>query len=91
MYSNLQNDNATEQSPDGIEWGYSGSGPAELAARLVIAGGVSKDAEVNFSDLYYELKNKLVARIPRSTPLELVTFWSFNLFREGWVGAQLSY
>ena len=32
----------TRHSPDGIEFGYGGSGPAELAARILTATGTPK-------------------------------------------------
>lgn len=48
-------------SPTGFAWGYSGSGPAQLALALLLAAGVEKqDAE----DLYQAFKNAHVSRWP---------------------------
>ena len=77
--SNLPNHNVTEHSPDGIEWGYGGSGPAELSGRILKAAGVPTDAP-NFRDLCLELKNKLVARCPRNPSYDWVTVWTFPTF-----------
>jgi hypothetical protein len=44
-------------SPDGFSWGYSGSGPAQLA--LALAADVLGDAE-KAQDLYQQLKFKLI-------------------------------
>lgn len=51
-------------SPDGFEWGYSGSGPAQLALAL-LADHLSDDAEA--LRLYQEFKSKTVAGFPRES------------------------
>ena len=56
----------TPHSPDGINWGYGGSGPAELAARILTACGVPKTTDY-FYDYYMELKWKLVAKTTTHT------------------------
>jgi hypothetical protein len=48
-------------SPDGFEWGYGGSGPAQLA--LALAADVLGDDERAYS-VYQELKRKLVSILP---------------------------
>ena len=48
-------------SPDGLEWGYSGSGPAQLA--LALAADVLGDDD-RAQDIYQRLKSKLVAGLP---------------------------
>lgn len=48
-------------SPTGLEWGYSGSGPAQLA--LALAADVLGDDD-RAQDIYQRLKSKLVAGLP---------------------------
>jgi hypothetical protein len=48
-------------SPTGPEWGYAGSGPAQLA--LALAADVLGDDEAA-QDVYQRLKFKLVGRLP---------------------------
>lgn len=51
-----------KHSPDGFEWGYGGSGPADLARSIV--GDVLGDR--NPSPNYYQrVKRQLVATLPR--------------------------
>jgi len=50
-----------QHSPTGPEWGYSGSGPAQLA--LALAADVLGDDE-KAQDLYQRLKFKLIGRLP---------------------------
>ena len=47
-------------SPDGFEWGYGGSGPAQLA--LALAADVLDDDEAAL-DIYQRLKFRVVARL----------------------------
>jgi hypothetical protein len=49
-------------SPTGPEWGYSGSGPAQLA--LALAADVLGDDE-RAQDVYQRLKFKLVGGLPK--------------------------
>jgi hypothetical protein len=49
-------------SPTGAEWGYSGSGPAQLA--LALAADVLGDDE-RAQEVYQRLKFKLVGGLPR--------------------------
>jgi Family of unknown function (DUF6166) len=48
-------------SPTGFEWGYSGSGPAQLA--LALAADVLQDDE-KAQDCYQRLKFKLIGGLP---------------------------
>ena len=48
-------------SPTGFEWGYGGSGPAQLA--LALAADVLGDDEVALG-VYQRLKFRVVARLP---------------------------
>jgi hypothetical protein len=48
-------------SPTGLEWGYGGSGPAQLA--LALAADVLGDDDLAES-VYQRLKFKLIARLP---------------------------
>jgi Family of unknown function (DUF6166) len=48
-------------SPTGFEWGYGGSGPAQLA--LALAADVLGDDE-KAQDIYQQLKFKLVGGLP---------------------------
>jgi hypothetical protein len=48
-------------SPDGLEWGYSGSGPAQLA--LALAADVLGDDD-KAQELYQQLKFKVIGRLP---------------------------
>jgi hypothetical protein len=51
-----------KHSPTGFEWGYSGSGPAQLA--LALAADVLGDND-RARDVYQRLKFKLVGGLPR--------------------------
>ena len=50
-------------SPAGFEWGYAGSGPAQLA--LALAADVLVDDEAA-QDIYQRLKGRVVARLPHA-------------------------
>ena len=49
-------------SPDGVEWGYTGSGPAQAA--LGICATVADDATA--LQVYQEVKVRLIATIPQT-------------------------
>lgn len=49
-------------SPTGPEWGYSGSGPAQLA--LALAADALGDDE-RAQDVYQQLKFRVVAKLPK--------------------------
>lgn len=67
-------------SPTGFQWGYAGSGPAQLSLALLLAAGVqTQDAE----DLYQAFKFQHVQRWPNNMDFEL------ELDLQAWVlGAQ---
>ena len=50
-------------SPTGFEWGYGGSGPAQLA--LALAADVLRDDEAALG-LYQRLKFRVVGRLPEA-------------------------
>jgi hypothetical protein len=49
------------QSPDGFNWGYGGSGPAQLALAILLAAGVPRRRAIR---LYQEFKWAIIARLP---------------------------
>jgi hypothetical protein len=49
-------------SPDGVEWGYGGSGPAQLA--LALAADVLGGDDDRAQDVYQRLKFKLIGGLP---------------------------
>ncbi len=53
-------------SPTGFQWGYAGSGPAQLALALLLAAGLPKEEAC---DLYQEFKREFVQHWPNG--------WSF--------------
>lgn len=56
-------------SPTGFEWGYSGSGPAQLA--LALCADVLGSDEMRALRVYQRVKEKLIAPIQAD-------FWSFT-------------
>ena len=48
-------------SPDGFNWGYSGSGPAQLALALMIAF-IGKE---NATKYYQKFKTDVISKLPR--------------------------
>ena len=76
----------TSHSPDGINFGYGGSGPAELAARMLTGSGIPKTT-LWFGDLYSELKWRLVANLPRTPSADAITIWVFTE-ADGWTGSE---
>ncbi len=51
-------------SPDGFNWGYSGSGPAQLALAIVLK-------LTGKSDGYQDFKFKIIANIPTGQDFEI--------------------
>jgi len=49
-------------SPSGFEWGYEGSGPADLALAILLA--VTGDEKLA-DRLYQQFKRDVIARVPR--------------------------
>lgn len=72
-------------SPDGFSWGYSGSGPAQLALailashfRLGIVGGGMDPESLAIADeralaIYQRFKNRVISRLPREQAWTLST------------------
>lgn len=48
-------------SPDGFSWGYSGSGPSQLALALVSDATENDETALKF---YQEFKDRVVSRLP---------------------------
>ena len=55
-------DHVVRHSPDGIEWGYDGAGPADLARSVLLTLTDEPTAE----RLYQGFKAEVVARVPRA-------------------------
>ena len=49
-------------SPDGFNWGYSGSGPAQLALALLLRAGCSHELAVR---LHQQFKHDVIAPLPQ--------------------------
>lgn len=68
-------------SPDGAEWGYAGSGPAQLSLAL-LADVLGDDAA---QDLYQRFKRDVVAGLPRegfTISAEAIEEWAKALENE---------
>lgn len=50
-------------SPDGFNWGYGGSGPAQLALAILLEAGLSKFAAI---ELHQNFKWKVIAEFPQT-------------------------
>jgi hypothetical protein len=61
VYSLNPRHDLRKHSPTGLEWGYSGSGPAQLA--LALAADVLQDDDLA-QEVYQRLKFKLVGTLP---------------------------
>jgi hypothetical protein len=55
-------------SPDGFNWGYGGSGPAQLALALLLAAGVTPRTAVR---LHQTFKWEHIAPLPQHQPFVL--------------------
>lgn len=61
-------------SPTGMEWGYSGSGPADAALNALLVFTDRETAE----RLYQDFKDTFIAHIPNegtTIPAEIVRYW----------------
>lgn len=54
-------------SPDGFNWAYCGSGPAQLSLALLLEEVSKEDAE----RLYQDFKFRVIARLPQEGPWTL--------------------
>lgn len=52
-----------DHSPNGFCWGYSGSGPAQLALALLLHLSQDKDFSVKY---HQQLKSELIAGLPQT-------------------------
>ena len=62
------------RSPDGFNWGYGGSGPAQLALGLLLLFAGQEFAEEHYMDSKWEI----IARLPQADfamPASEVTTW----------------
>lgn len=57
-------------SPTGFAWGYSGSGPAQLALALLLDVLDNDDRAVR---LHQRFKSRVIARLPMDDPWELTS------------------
>lgn len=55
-------------SPDGFNWGYGGSGPAQLALALLLATGMEPKKAVTW---HQRLKTDVVAQLPQNKDFEI--------------------
>lgn len=65
-------------SPDGFAWGYSGSGPAQLALAILLAAGLDKETAQQH---YQKFKAEFIA------PLDQETF-QLEVDVKAWVASQ---
>ena len=63
--SNLPDVTITRSSLTNIGWGYEGSGPMELAKRMIKATSDKTDDEINDGRLYVDLMRSLIQHLPR--------------------------
>lgn len=52
-----------DHSPDGFNWGYAGSGPAQLALAVLLHAGIDADRAVHLHQL---LKRDLIQPLPQA-------------------------
>lgn len=55
-------------SPDGFAWGYSGSGPSQLALAILLKAGLPNDQAVQ---LHHAFKQEFIAGLPARRDFEL--------------------
>lgn len=53
-----------QHSPDGFAWGYSGSGPSQLAMAILLKAGLSKAEALR---LYHKFRDEFLAGLPRAS------------------------
>ena len=64
-HCSLQSHNFGNHSPDGVNWGYAGSGPAALAGDLLLGCGFNRNQT---RKMYHDLKFALVSKLPVAVP-----------------------
>lgn len=60
--------NLANHSPTGFEWGYAGSGPAQLALALLVDATGDEQTALR---LHQEFKFTVIAKLPRAKPWRL--------------------
>lgn len=65
-YELPQRQDVRNHSPTGFEWGYGGSGPAQLALAIVLDHLGNPEDTTEAQRLYMPFKHKVVARLERS-------------------------
>lgn len=67
-------------SPDGFNWGYSGSGPAQFALALMLKAGIPEAVAL---ERYQDFKRDVIARLPDEFSMELIFYpdgsWHANV------------
>lgn len=53
----------TKHSPDGLEWGYMGSGPSDTALNVLFMANSKLKLDVDIYAHYQEFKRKFIAKI----------------------------
>lgn len=57
-------------SPDGFNWGYGGSGPAQLALAILL----NETGEPRLAELYYmDFKNHVISQLPQGQPFTITS------------------
>lgn len=76
----------TNHSPDGFNWGYAGSGPAQLALAVLLGAGWSEhDASVSYQTFKWEV----LLDLPQCADFEIDVEWQRLDCVEGeWVGGK---
>lgn len=70
-------------SPTGFEWGYLGSGPADLARSILLAVGTPKELA---DSIYQDFKREIISALPHEgwqMTVESVTDWVLQYRIEG--------
>lgn len=64
-------------SPDGFNWGYSGSGPAQLALAILLSLKGSEIAQEH----YHDFKSKVISQLPQEDFEVTIDAESFEIFK----------
>lgn len=72
-------------SPEGFEWGYAGSGPADLAYSILL----TEIGEQPTPPVYLRFRDDVIARLPRSFRLQADLVWSWIEANRSLVEAEL--
>lgn len=72
--SPVQSQKVYNHSPDGFNWGYGGSGPAQLALAILLEFTIVGKA----TDCYQKFKWDIIASLPKgdfSMPISMIEKW----------------